>query len=238
MTERLYYTDMYGREFDAMVVNVIDNKIVLDRTLFYPTSGGQPNDTGILKCDGKEIEIVDVTHEGDEIMHICKSDPGIKKGDHVHGIIDWDNRYIHMRYHTAVHIIDGVVNNDYKNGMLTGGQIYNDHARVDFSFDMIDKELISEIIEKSQKIIDSGLRVFQREISSDEALKIPGLSRTEPGRRLIEQLDKVRIIEIENFDYQADGGTHVKNTSEVGKIEIIKVENKGKGHKRLSFKLN
>lgn len=238
MTEKLYYTDMYGREFDASVVFSEDRNIVLDKTLFYPTSGGQPNDTGILKTETGQVRIVDVKQEEGEIIHIADGPVALKKGEKVHGIIDWENRYIHMRYHTAVHIIDGVVNNDYSNGMLTGGQIYDDHARVDFSFDIIDKDLIAEIISKSQKVVDSGLKVFQREISRSEALKIPGLSRTEPGRQLIEKLPVVRIIEIENFDFQADGGTHVANTKEVGHIEMLKIENKGKGHKRLSFRLD
>lgn len=238
MTEKLYYTDMYGKEFDASVISAENGSIVLDRTLFYPTSGGQPNDTGILKTINGDIRIVDVRQEDGTIMHIADGPVTLASGDKVHGIIDWEKRYIHMRYHTAVHIIDGVVNNDYKNGLLTGGQIYDDHARVDFSFDIIDKELISEIISKAQDIVDSGLKVYQREIERSEALKIPGLSRTEPGRQLIEKLPVVRIIEIENFDFQADGGTHVANTKEVGQIEMLKIENKGKGHKRLSFKLN
>ncbi|MEM0139381.1 MAG: alanyl-tRNA editing protein [Ferroplasma sp.] len=238
MTLKLYYTDMYGTDFDATVVSVKDNEIMLDKSLFYPTSGGQPNDTGILRSGDKIFNIIDVKHEGEDVIHITDVPAALKPGDAVHGTINWDNRYIHMRYHTAVHIIDGVVNNDYKNGMLTGGQIYNDHARVDFSFDLIDRDLIDEIIKRAQNIIDSGKKVFEREMPSAEALKIPGLSRTEPGRKLLEQLDMVRIIEIENFDFQADGGTHVKNTAEVGKIEILKVENKGKGHKRLSFKLD
>ena len=144
-----------------------------------------------------------------------------------------------MRYHTAVHIIDGVVDNDYNGqGLLTGGQIYNDRARVDFSFDAIDKELIGKIIESANKIVERGLNVFQREITGDEALKIPGLARTEPGRELIRKLDQVRIIEIDNFDFQADGGTHVANTREVGKIVMQKIENKGKGHKRLTFTID
>jgi misacylated tRNA(Ala) deacylase len=238
MTEKLYYTDMYGKEFDATVISAEAGNIVLDRTLFYPTSGGQPNDTGILKSENTDTHILDVRQEDGEIIHIADGYVSLDKGDKVHGIINWERRYIHMRYHTAVHIIDGVVNNDYKNGLLTGGQIYDDHARVDFSFDIIDKELINEIIAKAQNIVNSGLRVFQREISRSEALKIPGLSRTEPGRQLIEKLPRVRIIEIENFDFQADGGTHVASTSEVGQIEMLKIENKGKGHKRLSFKLN
>lgn len=237
MTEKLYFNDMYGTEFDASVISVIDDYIVLDKTLFYPSSGGQPNDTGILKTQKGEIKIVDVRQENGEIMHIADEMKDISPGDSVHGIIDWDRRYIHMRYHTAVHIIDGVVNNDYENGLLTGGQIYGDHARVDFSFDIIDRELITEIISKAQDVINSGLKVFAREISSEEALKIPGLARTEPGRQLMERLPVVRIIEIENFDFQADGGTHVKNTKEVGTLEMLKIENKGKGHKRLSFML-
>lgn len=238
MTVQLYFTEMYKKEFDATVIDVYDNNIILDQTLFYPTSGGQPNDTGVIKFNDKNIRIIDVKKDNDNILHIADDASGIKSGDKIHGIIDWDKRYIHMRYHTAVHIIDGVVSNEYKNGLLTGGQIYDDHARVDFSFDIIDKELINDIIKKSNEVINRGLNVFQRDITRDEALKIPELSRTEPGRELIKKLDRVRIIEIENFDYQADGGTHVKNTQEVGKIEILKIENKGRGHKRLSFKLN
>jgi misacylated tRNA(Ala) deacylase len=238
MTEKLYYKDMYGLEFDASVVSAGDAYVILDKTLFYPASGGQPNDTGLLITKNGEIRITDVKQDNGEIMHIADDLKNIKAGDTVHGIIDWDKRYIHMRYHTAVHIIDGVVSNDYKNGLLTGGQIYDDHARVDFSFDIIDKELIAEIISKAQDVVNAGLKVYEREMSSKEALKIPEIARTEPGRQLIEKLPVVRIIEIENFDFQADGGTHVRNTKEVGNIEMIKIENKGKGHKRLSFRLS
>lgn len=229
---------MYGTEFDAKVVSVDGNKFILDRTLFYPTSGGQPNDTGTVNQDGTTYNVIDVYKEGDDIIHVLDPNSSLTPGAHVHGKIDWDRRYIHMRYHTAVHIIDGVVNNNYSDeGLITGGQIYEDHARVDFDFKEIDREKISKIIDEANDIVNKGLKVFQRDISRDEALNIPGLARTEPGRELIKKLDHVRIIEIENFDFQADGGTHVKNTREVGKIIMGKIENKGKGHKRLNFSL-
>ncbi|WP_048059436.1 alanyl-tRNA editing protein AlaXM [Picrophilus oshimae] len=237
MTERLFWKDMYMKEFDATVLNVNGDEVILDRTCFYPTGGGQPNDTGLLLKDDKKYQVIDVYKNNDDIIHKISGDvPG--RGDKLHGIIDWDRRYSLMRYHTAVHIIDGVVKNYYNDhGMLTGGQLYTDHARVDFDFDDINRELIETIINQSNEIIEKGLNVFEKTLTRDEALAIPDLARTEPGRRLIESLDYVRVIEIEGFDMQSDGGTHVKNTSEVGKIIIKKIENKGRGHKRLEFTL-
>ena len=144
-----------------------------------------------------------------------------------------------MRYHTAIHIIDGVVNRDYSDrGLITGSQIYEDRARVDFDLPGITREMAEEIIGKANEVISSNHNIYAREISSDEAQRIPGLARTAPGRELIKSLDRVRIIDISGFDTQADGGTHVSNTREVGEITFRSIQSKGAHNKRVEFVLS
>ncbi len=230
---------MYLREFDATVVAIEGDVVSLDRTAFYPTGGGQPNDTGILVSDGISYDVSDVIKVGDDVGHRISSNGLPQPGAKVHGVLDWNRRYAHMRYHTAIHIIDGVVNRDYSDrGLITGSQIYEDRARVDFDLPGITREIAEEIIGKANEVISSNHDIFAREISSEEARHIPGLARTAPGRELIKSLDRVRIIDISGFDLQADGGTHVSNTSEVGKINFRAIQSKGAHNKRVEFVLS
>lgn len=133
MTEKLYWKDMYMREFEASVVNADGNRLILDRTIFYPASGGQINDTGKIAVNGKEYKVIDVKKEKDNVVHITDSDVNAKPGDKAEGAIDWDKRYMHMRLHTAIHVIDGIIVTRQRiEGFSTGSQIYDDRARVDF----------------------------------------------------------------------------------------------------------
>lgn len=237
MVEKLYLTDSYLKEFDATVTDIgDDNTIELDKTAFYPTGGGQPNDTGAIFKDGKEYKVIDVYKRGDSVYHKLESLDGLIKGDKVQGKIDWDKRYNHMKYHTILHIIDGVV---FKEGYgdMTGGQIYDDRARADFDIPGLDKDKAMKIIEDSQKVIDESHNVTVKFLTKEEAFKVPELARTEPGKELMKKLDTFRIIDIEGFDFQLDGGTHVKNTNELGKIELIKYTSKGSHNKRVEIKL-
>ena len=236
MTKKLYLDNMYLKDFDATVVGVDGDLVFLDRTAFYPTGGGQPNDMGFLLNDGVKYEVTDVMKSQDNVVHRTSSGKVPKAGDKVHGVLDWNRRYAHMRYHTAIHIIDGVVNRDYSDrGLITGSQIYEDRARVDFDLPGITREIAEEIVGKANEVISSNLNVYARELSREDAEKIQGLARTAPGRELIKSLDRIRIIDISGFDLQADGGTHVSNTKEVGKILFKGIQSKGAHNKRVEF---
>lgn len=238
VTDKLYYNDMDLKEFDAVIDSVEGNEVILDRTAFYPTGGGQPNDTGVLEVDGSERKVIDVKKDNDHVIHILETAAGLKVGDKVHGKIDWDRRYSHMRHHTAIHVLDAVVARKYsEEALLTGGQIYQDRARVDFDMQNFNRELVERIIDDANEVIKESHKVYAKDISREEAMNLPNLARTAPGRELINSLDTVRLIVIEDLDEQSDGGTHVSSTSEIGKIVLKKIENKGKRNKRVEFVL-
>ena len=235
MTEKVYLRDSYARELDAKVTFAEGSNILLDRTVFYPTGGGQPCDTGIIKNGATEFKVVEVKKDGDNVVHVVDGDESsLNIGDSVKCVIDWDKRYMHMRLHTALHIIDGVVEKLYQ-GKITGGQIYDDRARMDFDVPGLDKNKMLEIIGAAQKIVDENHNVTAKILTKEEASSIPNLARTAPGEDLLSKLTEVRIIDIEGFDFQLDGGTHVAHTGEVGKLEMLKYENKGSHNKRVEI---
>ncbi len=236
MVEQIYWADAYMKEFSATVTGIWGSGILLDRTAFYPTGGGQPNDTGTIKIGEAEYEVQDVRKDGDEILHFVESTEGIAAGTRANCAIDWGRRYAHMRYHTALHIIDGIIMKRHE-GIITGGQIYENRARMDFDVPNMDKDMMDSIISEAQAVVDAGKAVIPKFIDKAEALRIQDLSRTKPGNDILAKLDKVRVIDIEGFDMQLDGGTHVANTIEVGKILLDKYENKGQRNKRVSIKL-
>ncbi|MEM0154630.1 MAG: alanyl-tRNA editing protein [Methanothrix sp.] len=239
MTEKIYLKDSYIKELESQVVSSESDRIILDRTIFYPTGGGQPCDTGIIRStkDGKEYKIIETKKYGDDVVHITNETANLEKGDVVTCVIDWEKRYMHMKLHTMLHIIDGVVYKKYK-GEITGGQIFDNSARMDFDIPGFTKEMLNSIISDAQLVIDEGHKVVPREMTKEEAKKIDGIARTVPGAELLEKLDTVRIIDIVGFDFQLDGGTHVSNTNELGKISLIKFENKGSHNKRVEFGLS
>ena len=238
MTEKIYLKDSYKKDIDASVINTEANSIILDRTIFYPTGGGQPADTGsITSSKGIKYSIIDTKKSDNDVIHIADKTVSLDIGEKVTCNIDWDKRYMHMRLHTMLHIIDGIVYKKY-HGEITGGQIYDNSARMDFDIPNFTKEMLNAIISDSQSIINEGHSVVAKELTSEEALKIDGIARTAPGAKLMEKLDIVRIIDIEGFDFQLDGGTHVSNTREVGTISLLKFENKGSHNKRVEFSLS
>ncbi|MCL4375214.1 alanyl-tRNA editing protein [Candidatus Marsarchaeota archaeon] len=237
MSEKIYWKDPYIKEFDARIERLRENELILDRTAFYPGGGGQPFDTGRIIAEGKEYHITEARKSGDDVIHIASSNINSEEGAVVKGYIDWRKRYSYMRYHTAIHIISGVIENGYAESFSKGGQIYEDKARIDWDMPMLNRELAEKIISTSNSVVSESHRVLAKNILREEALKIPNLSRTEPGRELIQRLEEVRIVEIEGFDMQADGGTHVSNTKEVGTIKLSKFENKGSHNKRIEFVL-
>lgn len=211
--------------------------MILDRTGFYPAGGGQPNDTGRLTVNGEIYNVVNLKKSEDDIIHVLDREAQFRIGDGARGAIEWEKRYAYMRYHTALHIIDGIVEKHYSPGKLTGGQIYQDRAHIDIDLPGLNHKMALEVIEKSNEAIKEGHKVIIKEISQEDALKIPDLSRTEPGRELIKRLPTVRVVEIEGFDMQADGGTHVSNTNEVGTIVLSDYGSQGAKRKRIEIVL-
>ena len=224
------------KNFQAKILEIIDNNIILNKTTFYPMGGGQLGDIGILKQGDKEFTVLDTIKKEGKILHIL-DDASLNKEIEVYGEINWETRYMNMRHHSAIHVLCGVMYRDFK-ALVTGGQINLDKARVDFDVEGINSENKGEIEEEVNKIIQQDIKIKTKNISREEALNIPDLVRTKPGMELVNRLKIIRIIEIENFDVQADGGTHVNSTKEIGKIEIGKIENKGKHNKRIEVKLH
>jgi misacylated tRNA(Ala) deacylase len=234
-TELLYATDAYVREFEAQVLEVTpDGGVVLDRTAFYATGGGQPNDLGRLSWAGGSANVVDVRKSGEAVVHRLDGAPPAA-GTRVHGEIDWERRYALMRTHTALHSMSGVIYQLY-GATVTGGQMYTDRARMDFLLPDLSPERLATIEARTNELLIEGHPVTIRFLARDEAFRIPDLIRTRVNL-LPEGIQQIRVVDIEGIDQQADGGTHVRNTSEVGRVRITRSENKGKGNKRIEIAL-
>ncbi len=233
MTELIYMIDCYAKEFDATVTKVDGKFIVLDKTAFYPESGGQLTDTGKLIKDGEEYKVVFAKKIGPDVSHEVDKE-GLQAGDKVHGILDWDRRYLLMRMHTAAHVLSTVI---YKetNANITGNQLGLDKSRIDFDLETFDREQLSSYEAKTNEILKKELPVDIQVMPREEAFKIPALVKLQ--KVLPESIKDIRVVTIQDFDQQACAGTHIKNLKEIGEIEIIKLENKGKGRRRIYFKL-
>jgi len=236
MTELLYQTDAYTREFTAAVTGTDPQQsaFTLDRTAFFPGGGGQPADRGSIEYGGKEIELIRVAKEGDEILHFTEGElPEI--GAKVTGRVDWPRRYKLMRTHSAMHVLCGVVWRDYQ-AQVTGGNMEPLKGRMDFEFKDFSADLVQEIEEKVNTEIGAGRPISVRILPREEAEMIPDLIRTKINL-LPNSLTKIRVVEISGLDLQADGGTHVANTSEIGSFRIVGHKSKGKINKRLKIEL-
>ncbi len=236
-TDLLFQSDSYATSFDAKVLSVRpDGGLVLDRTLLYYTSGGQPCDRGKIKRmnDGKEAEVIEVKKMDGEIVHLLA--PGscsFSPSDSIHGELDWPRRHRLMRMHTAGHVLSAVF---FKKGVLiTGNQLDAGQSRFDFSMEQFDRALIDSVISEASRLCAEGHAVKVSSLPREEALKLPGMVKL--AGALPPSLTTLRIVEIEGVDTQADGGTHVRNTSEVGTIELARVENKGAKNRRIYFTL-
>lgn len=234
----MYMDDSYIKEFEAEVVSVKDDKyVILSDTAFYPSSGGQPHDTGKLVCDGKEYDVVFVGKFSGSISHEVAS-VGLKAGDKVKGVIDWERRYKLMRSHTASHVLSNVIHEEF-GAKITGNQLSEEKIRVDFNMQGYDKEKIIQSIgivnERLKMDADVSIEYMKRE----EVLKDPSLVKL--ANALPPSIEELRIVTIGNkdkpLDRQADGGTHVKNTKEIGQLELIKIDNRGKNNRRIYVKL-
>ncbi len=234
MTEALYMKDSYLRNWNAKVVSVKDDKyIVLDKTAFYPKGGGQPWDEGFIIKDGEKFKVVYVGKFSGEISHEVEKS-GLKEGDTVSCEIDWERRYTYMRYHTACHLVSNLLFRRAK-AKITGNQIELDKARMDFSMEDYSPEKLHTYVNEANGIIQKNLPVTIGYMSREEVLQKPELARLAIG--LPKNIKEFRIIKIGDIDEQVDGGTHVKNLNEIGKIEILKTVNKGKNNRRLYFVL-
>lgn len=235
MTKLLYWYNPYLKEFDAQVIEIIENKIILDQTAFHPNSGGVVNDTGKILWKEEEYNVLNVYKENNKIIHLLDRKPEFKIGDIVHGILDWERRYRLMKLHTAAHIVSAILYKEYK-ALVSGGEITLEYGREDYAISFEDwKFAFEDSINKANKIIELGIPVKIYFLKKEEALKIPGIVKLLD--KFPPDIEEWRIVEIEGIDIQADGGPHVSNTKEIGGIKILKTENRGKNKKRLYFTL-
>jgi misacylated tRNA(Ala) deacylase len=230
VTDQLYLRDAYLREFDATVVDAREGAVVLDRTAFYPTGGGQPHDRGTLG----DARVVDVRKEGDQVWHVLEG-PAPAVGDRVTATLDWPRRHALMRTHTALHVLCGVIWNAY--GVpVTGGNMEPLSARMDFEFDPLPEgfgptveQLVNDELEADRPIevsfLPRGEAVLDRDLIRTKVSLVP------------EHVSEVRVVDIVGLDKQADGGTHVRTTGEVGRVRVLKTESKGKGNKRIRIEV-
>lgn len=234
MTRMLYLDDSYLKECDATVLSVKDSKfVILDQTIFYPKGGGQPCDTGKINRGNEVFEVVYVGKFSGEISHEVDR-PGLQEGDRVHCVLNWERRYKFMRSHTAAHVFASLLCVG-TGALVTGNQLEMDYIRFDFNFESFDREILGKYVANANDLFGRDVPVKWYELPKEEALKIPGIIKM--AEALPPDVPSLRIVEIVRVDKQADGGTHVKNLKEVGKIELIKTESKGKNNKRVYFRL-
>ncbi len=234
MTELLYQTDSYLQEFDATVlaVETESRSVILNRTAFYPGGGGQPCDTGVLIIGGMTYPVARLKKQGDSVYHFLSGDISLPAiGAVAHGQLDWEHRYQLMRTHTAMHILCGVIFRDY-GASVTGGDMEPLKGRMDFEFESMRAELVHTIEAVVNREAQNAREIHVQILPREEAFKIPDLIRTKINL-LPEGISQVRTVEIVGLDLQADGGTHVKNTAEVGHIRVVDYKSKGKINKRI-----
>jgi len=232
MVEELFRQDAYLKEADATVTALEERGVRLDRSIFYPTGGGQPGDTGTLHWDGGEARIVDaIKADGGDVLHVLAPDASRPEtGARVRTALDWGRRHLHMRMHTALHVMSAVIK-----GNVTGGQVGADKSRLDFNLEseVPTKEWVTEEI---NKLIALDRAVTPQWVTDEELTARPELVKTMSVRPPMGD-GRVRLLSIEGIDLQACGGTHVARTSEIGRVECIKIENKGKMNRRFIIAL-
>jgi len=234
MTDLLYQTDSYLKEFDAVVIAVEaeTRAVVLNRTAFYPGGGGQPCDTGRLTIGGVTYRVERVKKQGETVHHFLGGDVSLPAiGAAAHGQLDWEHRYQLMRTHTAMHVLCGVIFRDY-GASVTGGDMQPLKGRMDFEFETMRAELVHAIETAVNREVQNAREIRVQILPRQEAFKIPDLIRTKINL-LPEGITQVRTVEIVGLDLQADGGTHVRNTSEVGRIRVVDYKSKGAINKRI-----
>ena len=234
MTELLYHTESYLKEFEASVINLVDTGVVLDRTAFYTGGGGQPSDSGTLTTEEREYRVNGVKRVDGNLVHQISGDlPTL--GSKVSGVIDWERRYLLMRTHTALHILCGVVWRDY-GALVTGGDMKPGEGRMDFEFENFSAEFVDELEAKVNAEVAENRDIYAHNLTREEADLVPDLIRTKINL-LPPNIQEIRTIDITGLDLQADGGTHVANTREVGVIKVVGHESKGRINKRIRIAL-
>jgi misacylated tRNA(Ala) deacylase len=236
VTKRLYLDDAYLKECSARVLRVEGNAVVLDQTVLYAESGGQAPDLGALRWDGQEARVLDSQvvsggHTGDIVHRVEGALPPV--GAQVRVVIDWERRYGLMRHHTAAHVFAAIMHKEHKGAKFTGGQLYPDRGRFDAHFEAWDPEIPKRLEASVNAEIAKGYEVRNHTITRAEFEKGDLLRTAED--LLDPAIQDVRITDIVGLDAQADGGTHVRHTREVGRVVVGKADNKGKGHRRISF---
>ena len=234
MTELLYHTESYLKEFEASVIDLVDTGVVLDRTAFYTGGGGQPSDSGTLTTEEREYRVNGVKRVDGNLVHQISGDlPTL--GSKVSGVIDWERRYLLMRTHTALHILCGVVWRDY-GALVTGGDMKPGEGRMDFEFENFSAEFVDELEAKVNAEVAENRDIHAHNLTREEADLVPDLIRTKINL-LPSNIQEIRTIDITGLDLQADGGTHVSNTREVGVIKVVGHESKGRINKRIRIAL-
>ncbi len=237
MTELTYQKDSYLREADAVITRVEGANVFLNRTIFHPRTGGLDHDIGkLIKHDGEALDVVAVYLDkatGDVAHEVTPPEHGLRVGEVVTCVLNWERRYRLMRLHTASHILAAIMWRDH-GALITGGHITPEKAYDDYSLQTTDKTIFEEAITKANEVIKKALPVKIYWLPREEALKIPGIIKL-AGRTPPPDVKELRIVEIPGIDIQADGGPHVKNTSEIGEIKLLKITNKGKQRKRIYF---
>jgi misacylated tRNA(Ala) deacylase len=235
MTEELFATDSSLREFTAVVTeaDAAEGAIALDRTAFFPGGGGQPHDLGEIAHGAQQLPVSRVQRKGDVIWHWVAGPAASlpPAGSEVRGRLDWARRHALMRTHTALHILCGVVWRDYK-AQVTGGNMEPLRGRLDFEFETLEHDLVAEIEQKINIEVTAAREVRVRIMPREEAMQVPDLIRTKVNL-LPPALTRIRTVEIVGLDLQADGGTHVANTREVGPIRVLGYKSKGRINKRI-----
>ncbi|MCR4369052.1 MAG: alanyl-tRNA editing protein [archaeon] len=234
---KLYLDDSYLKECEAIVTKVVDAKFVeLDQTIFYSQGGGQPSDSGkIVKENGEEARVVFAKAFGENISHQIEPEGILNEGEKVRCVLDWEKRHKHMRMHTCAHILAGVINKEI-GALITGNQLGEEESRMDFNVPEFDKELLKTFEQKGNEIISRGLEITVSYEAREKALARPELFRLKDV--LPKDIPMLRIVSIGDFDIQADGGTHVANTREIGKMKITNFKNKGAQNRRIYWTLS
>ncbi len=230
-SELMYLTDAYLTSFTATVVEVDPDTVVLDRTAFYPTGGGQPNDTGMLGG----FAVSDVRKDGDLVRHTVGNGHTLAVGQTVEGVIDWERRHQLMRTHTALHVLCGVIWNQWK-VPVTGGNMEPLSARMDFEFDPLPADFGATVESLVNAELAADRRIEVAFLPRDTAVMDEDLIRTKVSM-IPPTVREIRVVDIIGLDKQADGGTHVRRTGEVGRIRVVKTESKGKGNKRIRLEI-
>ena len=235
MTEEIASRDAYRSTAEGKVVLVTPEGVKLDRTVFYGRGGGQPGDVGTLRYAGGSVEVLDTIRREGQIVHVVADPLGLEPGMEVEGAIDWDRRYQLMRTHTALHALSGVIWRDF-GAKVTGGNMEPGIARMDFELDSMSNEFGREVERILNEELVKGYPAEVLFLARDAALTDPELIRTKVNL-IPEYVNEIRVIDIVGLDRQADGGTHVRSTLEVGPVRVVKTESKGKANKRMRIEL-